>query len=266
MWDALTLDSDVTLQSGDAISVRNDLTLNATLAFPAAPGAAQVTFNGGNLSGNGQVVFGNGVVSYIFGNFTIGSGITLRAGSGSIGNGAVINEGTIIADGANQTLTVQGSPFTNRGTVEIKNGATFALAGTWSNRGVVRLNESTLNLGGVFTTADIGTIQRTGGTVKLAGLLDNTGATLALNDQTGTLVQEGGTIKGGRLTTSGGGALRAKSGTWDGLTLDGDLTLQDQDILGVRNGLTVNATLTLASLANSTGLFSLVGLSAAPVR
>ena len=185
VWDALTLDSDVTLQSGDGVAVVNGLTLNATLAFPDGNNAAQVTFNGGNLSGNGQVVFGNGLVSYLFGNFTIGSGITVRGGFGSIGNGTVINEGTVIADGANQTLTVQGSPFTNRGTIEIKNGATFALAGTWSNRGVVRLSEGTLALGGSFAQADLGNIERTGGTVKLTGQLDNTGTTLALNEQTG---------------------------------------------------------------------------------
>ena len=153
--------SDLTLENGDAIGVVNGLTLNAALAFPNGNSAAQVSFNGGNLDGNGQVVFGNGVASYIFGNFTIDSGMTLRAGSGSIGNGTVINEGTIIAEGSNQTLSVQGSgnPFTNRGTIEIKNGATFAFAGNWSNRGVVRLSDGTLALGGAFATADIGTIR-----------------------------------------------------------------------------------------------------------
>src|SRR6185369_14921408 len=107
----------------------------------------------------------------------------------------------------------------------------------------VRLNQGTLSLGGTFTFADLGKIERAGGTVKLTGVLDNTGTTLALNDQTGSWVQESGTIKGGRLTTIGGVTLRAKSAYWDGLTVDSNVTLQNGDSVVVRNDLTLNAAL-----------------------
>ena len=58
-------------------------------------------------------------------------------------------------------------------------------------------------LGGSFTTAGIGTLIYTGGTVNLSGSLNNTSNTLVLSNTTGTWNLNGGTITGGTITTSG---------------------------------------------------------------
>ena len=56
-----------------------------------------------------------------------------------------------------------------------------------------------MNLGGSFTRAGLGTFNRTGGAVNLTGTLDNTGATLALNNATGSWTLLGGALAGGTL-------------------------------------------------------------------
>src|SRR5439155_18973775 len=114
----------------------------------------------------------------------------------------------------------------------VKGGGTFALSGTWCNAGIIHLTVPTLPPSDLFAQADIGRIERTGGTVKLTGQLDNTGATLALNAQSGSWIQEGGTIKGGRLATSGGATLLGKSGSWAALTLESDISLRNGASLG----------------------------------
>src|SRR6185295_10980035 len=97
--------------------------------------------------------------------------------------------------------------------------------------------------GGAFSTTDIGKIERIGGTIKIDGQFDNTGATLTLNEQTGSWLLEGGTLKGGHLITSGGATFRPRSGVWDGLTVESDVQLENGDSLVLRNGLTLNAVL-----------------------
>src|SRR5207249_2818683 len=130
--------------------------------------------------GSGQVVFaGTREFNYLIGNgtLTIGAGLTIRGGSGQIGQATepVINQGTISADVADKAISILGEPFTNKGTVEVKNGATLSFRRSWSNAGTVRLADGTLNLGGSFKTADLAGLQRSGGTLNITELLDNTG-------------------------------------------------------------------------------------------
>jgi hypothetical protein len=124
----------------------------------------------------------------------------------------------------------------------------------------VRVGDGTLNLSGTFTTTGgLGKWERTGGTVKITGIVNNTGATLALNAGTGSwLLVPGGTIRGGNVTTSGGAALQIAPvvnafATLDGLTLDTDVTLENVTYVNVVNGLTVNGTLSIAA-PNGAGL------------
>ena len=136
---------------------------------------------------------------------TLGADLTVRGGRGHIGKqistggaNGVINQGTILADVAGQTLTIDptgnGGTFSNQGTVTVVNGATLVLGSnwtnaaaitvtnstltltdTWDNDGTLTANDSTVNLGGAFTLAELGTFNRTGGTVNLTGTLDNSG-------------------------------------------------------------------------------------------
>ncbi|MEO8428278.1 MAG: Ig-like domain-containing protein, partial [Verrucomicrobiota bacterium] len=215
--DGVTLDADMTLTDDRYLNVMNGLTLNGTLTIAALSGAGLDFLGTQTLGGKGQVVFaepGQYRLRPQSGTLTIGPGLTIRGGSGriggsSLGASSIINQGTIAADVAGQALTFFGDAFTNQGTVEVKNGAELTLGGSWTNIGVLRVNEGTLNLGGTFTTAGVGKFERTGGKVNIVGVLDNTGATLSLDAGTGSwMLVAGGTIRGGNVTTSGGAALQ----------------------------------------------------------
>ena len=155
-----------------------------------------------------------------------------------------------------QNITVSG--LTNAESVTITAG-TLAFASTLANRGLIDVNGTgKLNLGGSFTTADLGSISSGGGgTVSILGTLDNTNGTLAFNVVTGSWQLTGGTIKAGTIAGSGGGASLSlpafAAGTFDGVTLATDVTVHNGGDLTVRNGLVLNnANLILASDGNST--------------
>jgi len=79
---------------------------------------------------------------------TIGSGFTIHGASGIVRDSAVplINQGTISADVAGGTITIHGSPFTNTGTVEAKNGGLLAMTvpGIIAASSKLRMAHSTL--------------------------------------------------------------------------------------------------------------------------
>src|SRR5439155_2110364 len=254
-FDGVTLDSDLTLEDRTTLYVVNGMTLNAvvTLANTGSFGNLTVLrFEGGaqTLSGTGQIVFGGSGTAnnYLYpsaGSLIIAPSITIHGGSGTIGDhswklvnqGAIladaagakisvagnplINEATILASAAGAAISVTGDSFINRGMMEGRAGTVLTLDGSWSNEGLVRGTDSTLNLKGKFTNAGMGKLERSGGAVKIGGILDNTGATLALNATTGSWGLESGTIRGGTVSTSGGALLQIFGvGTFDGVTLD----------------------------------------------
>src|SRR5207237_4876350 len=106
-------------------------------------------------------------------------------------------------------------------------GTTLTLGGSWSNSSTLSVLGGTLNLGGSFTLAGLGTLTRSGGTVNLTGALDNTSATLAFTATTGSWNMLGGTLKNGTLTEAGGARLifTNSGGTLDGVTASNDLDL-----------------------------------------
>ncbi len=177
-----------------------------------------------------------------------------------------INDGTLDASNG-ETLSING-PWTNAagGTIN-SSGATLSLGDPtgyydpWSNSGTITVTGSTLNLGGLFTLPGMGTFNQSANTVNLVGMLDNTGTTLALSPATGSWVLDGGTLKNGTLTETGGAELEfTTSGTLDGVTVDGNLDLTgdssaaqpDVDVADadVIDGLVLNGT---ADLGNASG-------------
>ena len=72
---------------------------------------------------------------------------------------------------------------------------TAELHGNWSNSGTITATNSTVNLGGTFTPAGIGTFIRSGGTVTINGTVNNTGTTFdlsALSPTTGSILLNSG--------------------------------------------------------------------------
>ncbi len=163
---------------------------------------------------------------------TVDPGVTISSGAHGDGGfvtqyaftGKVINKGTILASGPNAYFTFD--------TV------------TWTNQGIFRvLPNSTLVLGGVFSTSDIGVIDRQGGTVMFSGDQNNTGAVFQADASTGdyTLARSG-TLTGGTLRTRDsakfiiGDSVGAPNYTFKGVTVDGQVTGNEVEIV---NGLTM---------------------------
>ena len=117
--------------------------------------------------------------------------------------------------------------------------------------------DSTVNLGGVFTLAGLGTFDRTGGTVNLTGTLDNTGTTLALDATTGSWNLAGGMVQNGAITEADGSELffTSAGGTLSNVTAGGNLDLATNNNASVEiiHGLTLNnATIYLGNADGTT--------------
>ena len=140
------------------------------------------------ISGSGVIVFGlysgNTLHAGSSSTITVGPNITIHGASGTIGTGSanskLINHGTISADVSGGELDVYfaystGTSGTNSGHLNALNGGTLAIkqiAGIgWTNTGTITETNSSLELGGTFTLDDLGTLNRTGGTINLTGTM-----------------------------------------------------------------------------------------------
>jgi RHS repeat-associated protein len=251
------------------LSVTDGLTLanGSVIQVGDASQSGQLDFNGDQtVGGTGQIQFAGGGGNFrIAGAVLLGPGITVHETSGLflIVSGGLVNQGTIDVDGsglsidgnsgtwsnaAGGTLRVEGSTLTlgdtwsNSGQIVASN-STLNLGGSWSSSGTISQVNSTVNLGGTFKTSGMGTLSSTGGVVNLTGTLTNDG-TLALTADTGPFYIRGGTIVGGRVTTSGNAALvlADPSCTLNAVMLAGtiDGTLLVAHHATVLNGLTLD--------------------------
>lgn len=286
--DGVTVNGDLDLSQysyGASLTVKNGLVLNGNAYLGDANGTTYGEMNFGEyghtgsqtLSGTANVVFGGRLPSVSYdvhanglynraqgGTLTLGSEVTIHGKNGEIlyygSDSSLVNQGTISADSAGGTISVSDNganlAFHNLGTLRAVGSGTLQVGGCWDNAGTIIETNSTLNLDGSFTSSSLGTINRTGGTINLTGTLNNTGSTLALNATTGSWNLSHGTLKGGVLTESDGAKLViTDSGTFDGVTVNGDLDLsqyQQRAWLGVYDGLVVNGTVYLGKPDGST--------------
>ena len=149
------------------------------------------------------------------------------------------NDGTLQAlngDNLFLTGTATASPATHAwtndagGTTTVNGGGTLTLGSdngpvtpdnsAWLNLGTISSNASTVDLGGTFTFAALGTYNRTAGAVNLTGTLNNTGSTLLLNNTTGSWTLDSGTVQGGTVQATPGNAVVGSTGTLAAVTLD----------------------------------------------
>jgi hypothetical protein len=280
--DGVTVNGELDLISG-SVRVKNGLVLDGT-AFIGGDNyrAGYMDFEGTqSLLGTGTVIFGSDYYCSRIGagsseiTLTIGAGITIRGGNGSVGytscaggysDVAVVNLGRISADIPERKIHVGGIPLANRGTLEAMGGGALLLEGAWTNEGTLRAQDSSLELGGSYRTADLGSVQRTGGTTRLTGTIDNEGRTfnlpwtgsggqveltgtlrnaggsLVLNGATGSArMRGGGTIVGGTVSTSEGARLVIEQGVLDAVTVNGELDLISGSVR-VKNGLVLDGT------------------------
>jgi hypothetical protein len=202
--------------------------------------AGPQTVDGLSAASPGKIVFGGYQQDGLVANnaqvkLTLGANLTVTGASGKVemGGATFDNLGKILEDpnatgGSlfSKTMTLNGTGWTNHGTLGAQNGGSLSLAGSWSNSGTVSDDQSTVNLGGSFTTAGLGTFTATKGAINLTGALDNTapGAVLRVGAAplAGNWFLAGGTITGGTVQAATGSALGVTgSSTVVGVTLDG---------------------------------------------
>jgi len=190
-----------------------NVTLNATLRL--AHNFTALRFAGTQtLSGTGTIRFESPSANATMsaspnGTVTLGPQITLSGGRLHLSDTGMglVNLGTIRADRAGTTMLLRPATLLNLGLIETV-GAVLTLQAAWDNDGILRIaGGGTLNLGGSFTTAGIGTLERVSGTLNITGVLDNTGDIFAPDDTTGTWLLDGGTVRGGIYAATGAGAL-----------------------------------------------------------
>jgi fibronectin-binding autotransporter adhesin len=166
-----------------------------------------------------------------------GTGIVSRR-PGSSGNWTTVNQGRIAADTPGGFIQV--NRIDNSGTLEALNGGHLAVSGTYRPEGTIRVINSTLTATNL-TPAALAGMERSGATINLAGLFDNSGHTLNLDAST-TWGMNGLHLKGGTVNRATGAALTSTGATFDNLTFNGDLH-GDHTFRGI----TLNGMLTLSA-------------------
>ena len=155
------------------------------------------------------------------------------------------NTNAASVEGAASQLTLAGNYAVNN-SLSATAGTTLTLNGTWRNDGTLAVSDGTLNLGGSFTTAGLGSFTRSGGTVNLTGTINNAGSTLVLDGGTGSWRLEGGTLAGGTLEQVGGNGLVIGGNTNSNLSgvhvASGDIIAPANARLRITNGLTMTST------------------------
>ena len=261
--DGVTLNGDILMSPAfSQLRINNGLTLNGTITATASSTdlifEGSQNLNGGtiNMVGSGEEirVEGNGAVLTFSPTSLIQGRGTLR--SNGTGLQSLINQGIIRSD-AGSSLLINMEAFTNTNRLEATNNSTLSLSGNWHNDNLISLTDSSLNLGGSFTPADLGTLQRNGTTtVNLTGILENSGTSLTLDSSTGSWVINGGRVNGGTVNLTEGTVLIPSSNSnnrLDGVTLNGDILMSPAfSQLRINNGLTLNGTIT--ATASSTDL------------
>lgn len=156
-----------------------------------------------SLTGTGTVTFGvtdtNDVDSYLRVDH-IGSGITIETGpafSGVYPEAHISGSGSVVDTNLDLDATVNvtgGMVYVASSGITDTADATFNLSG------------GGLRVSGDYTTAQIGTLNQTGGDFWLAGDIDNAGQTLVVPDNPGTF-RLNGWITGGNLNNTNGSTL-----------------------------------------------------------
>lgn len=215
----------IALGDGSVRFVNNSVfTGNAVL-----DGTSNTVLFGENATLDNQTVYLNGAGSRLRadGDWTVNIGsngaVYLRGDSCAIdstpGFGRIRNDGQIISDDAGNTVSIVPEHFENTGRIEIRDGSVaqigdglsntvffsesivdardggVRLGGNWRNEGSIRLENSDLWLGGVFRSADIGTVVRDGtSNTILVGEIDNSGGVWDLAGSTGDVRLDNCTI------------------------------------------------------------------------
>jgi hypothetical protein len=239
----LTIGPNITIRGGSGEATYGASAAIGTRPWPWYGGASDFTIvNQATVSAD---VAGR-YIQFVGGSLTNQGTLAAIDGGGLYVNNLSGNLGNANLAGGGSQLSLDGTDWVNNLGLTAPADTTLSLSGSWTNPSAISVVDGTLNLGGTFTLSDLGTLNRSGGTVNLTGTLDNTATTLVLDSGTGSWNVAGGTLLGGTVNASDGAQLTFGSGTLDGVTLNSDLDLTTGSAqVTVLNGLVLNGTATL---------------------
>lgn len=266
--EGVTLNGRVTVPASSTVNAVNGMMLDGLVVVSGSTGSLAASFDfvtnpPQTLDGTGTIIFGGGSNS-VGGNsdLTIGPGITVSGQNGAVGPLATLNfQGTVNSNASGTiqlgrngfTVNIDGpasatlggslaldGDWTLNAPMGINGGGTLSLRGTYQNNSIITAMDSTVRLGGEFTLAQLGTFNRTGGTVILDGTLQNAPGLILDATTGGWTMSRDGRIVGGMIDTLDGTQLIVsdRGGVLDGVTLNGRVTIGSSSTLNVNNGLT----------------------------
>jgi len=233
-----------------SLSASADSTVNITGTLDNTSSTLNLTGYGGtwNLQGgtisNGTLDVNASDLHLVNGTL---SGVTVSGGPLQIQGGSIILDSVTVTGGDlqvnNGSVTIQKGLTLSSPSVDLSNSSsldwnggsgtacslninssasTVSFDGSWSNTGTLSaINGSTVNLGGSFAAAGIGSLNISAdSTVNLTGTLDNTSNSLKTAAFGGTWCLQGGTITNGILDVSGSN-FSVQNGTLNGVTIGG---------------------------------------------
>ncbi|WP_309400059.1 MBG domain-containing protein [Cerasicoccus maritimus] len=151
----VTLSANMSIGNNRSINLSGTFTNNRTITLNSVGNTTYLNFLGANpaLNGSGEVVLSNNNANFIFassGILTVGPEQTIRGAGNLLNNGgAMINQGTIIADRSNRLyIDPNASGFTNEGRLlATGSGGVYFYGGPFTNaEGGVIGGTSTVNL------------------------------------------------------------------------------------------------------------------------
>ena len=242
-----------TTGTGKLVAVNNGnnfltgVTLNGLLDMTSATGSERIT---GGMTLNGSINVNANSTLVFDGTQTLGGNATITLGNTGGSNRVAIDNTGVLTTGAN--VLIHGDSGTIGGTVYVGGASTLNNGGKVSadvSGGSISLAAGTTNNSNTLSAAS-------GGQLVLNGAVNNTGT--GHIDVTGagsTVVQNGITVSGGTINTSGGGRyVAANNGNnyLSGVTLAGTLDLATATgIERVINGMTLAAGSNVNINANS---------------
>jgi hypothetical protein len=258
----VTLDNGLNLSSGGYARVYAGLTVNG--------GPVQID-NSGVLAFNDTETFD--VATVVFGSandnhlsiegtntLTLGPNATIHGQNGVIGaaefNGGtstLVNNGTISADVASGTLTINPNSFTNSGTIQSSNGGTLQVStSNPTNTGTVKVaSGSAIKFSGGYTQSAGKT--QADGTLTVPGGLSLQGGTLSGSGTiNGNVTNSGGTVTPGDapgILTLNGNYTQTGSGALD-IELGGPTVGTQFDQLDVNGAASLGGTLNISLIGS----------------
>jgi Dockerin type I domain len=188
---SLTDNAALYVPASTTLNVAGNLTNNGTMYINIDQVAADaiVSFDGGTISGGGSIALSSAAYAQVEGTLTQSAGHTI-SGTGLI-NAAITNNGTVNANVAGQTLTVNGvmmngglAQASNGGTLQFSPGSLTNFAGATLTGGAYEADaNSTIILpGSVTTNAAAITLGGPGASIPAINSLSSNSGSLSLSN------------------------------------------------------------------------------------